>query len=839
MSRARGRYLYVSLLLVISLLALCALTAVARGATWGELGRLTLKQGTETGQVNLNNKRALGFVVDSEDGSFYVADRVDEEFRLQRFSAGGVLEASTTFATPTRTHEETEGILGKSGIELAVDPKRNRVYALVRYERREENEKEVKEEEKEEEKYQKEVKEEEKGEKATGSRLIKKPYTRTPLDAEEQSAGALYAFEYTSGKLVSGKTGSKGAEPIVDSSVFKAQGEAPKEALLNPRGIAVDPTTGDVVVVGDQDQQDNEPVEKNEAEKECRAAVQWVTVEAPKAGQLSGALARRYVDKNNALGHAVEEVHCAEDEVEYAPYSPVVTPGGKLLAQLGPHDAEGEQVWELGTAEPGTTAEEVEMNPQMLYELGSDQSLFEANVEPENATSPTMSFLPNAGNEKEGKLYLSSSLVGSEANRTVLVLHYDEEGTGAPTVDELGWVGGAGVSAAHCAVAKPATLGEPALVGAFKEAEGNGKEGVLAFTYKPVEAIDGGDEVVGVQFGPGGSTTDCPQPKVTAPEVLVNKVVVDKVELGKAAKLLSKLTNANALGVEWQFKYKPPTGSEGTETPIKAGYEYDEPLLEEHAFQHFGQYTIKELVQSDDLMGPATIEAESQIDVEPARPKVTFSPPASVRAGEEAKFEAKVVDPNEGTGGHVKYVWRFGDGGTSEGVAAVNEDHETTLTAEHAYGGPSTYAVQLEVSDEALEETSSKPVITPVEINVSESVQEEEAAAKKHQEEEATKKHQEEEAAAKKHQEEEAAAAAAKKHQEEEAAKKAQEEAAKKRQEEEAKAKAKVTPPTRAQLLAKALKLCQKQPKKKRAQCEATARKKYGPKHKRKKKHKK
>jgi hypothetical protein len=86
------------------------------------------------------------------------------------------------------------------------------------------------------------------------------------------------------------------------------------------------------------------------------------------------------------------------------------------------------------------------------------------------------------------------------------------------------------------------------------------------------------------------------------------------------------------------------------------------------------------------------------------------------------------------------------------------------------------------------------------------------AAQKAHEQEEATK-HQAEEAAIKK---------------------KAEEEAAKKKAEEEAKAKT----PTRAQLLAKALKTCAKQPKKKRAKCETTARKKYGSSTKKKKKKK-
>jgi hypothetical protein len=73
--------------------------------------------------------------------------------------------------------------------------------------------------------------------------------------------------------------------------------------------------------------------------------------------------------------------------------------------------------------------------------------------------------------------------------------------------------------------------------------------------------------------------------------------------------------------------------------------------------------------------------------------------------------------------------------------------------------------------------------------------------------------------ATKKHQEEAAAATATKKRQEEETAA-----AAAKKQEEE---KSKSKPPTRAQLLAKALKQCKKQPKK-RAKCEVAARKKYG-----------
>lgn len=74
-------------------------------------------------------------------------------------------------------------------------------------------------------------------------------------------------------------------------------------------------------------------------------------------------------------------------------------------------------------------------------------------------------------------------------------------------------------------------------------------------------------------------------------------------------------------------------------------------------------------------------------------------------------------------------------------------------------------------------------------------------------------------AAAQKRQEEEAAAA--KRHEEEAAARRAAEEAAKHKQ-------AKKKPLTRGQLLARALKRCNKEPKRKRARCRAKAHRQYG-----------
>jgi hypothetical protein len=137
----------------------------------------------------------------------------------------------------------------------------------------------------------------------------------------------------------------------------------------------------------------------------------------------------------------------------------------------------------------------------------------------------------------------------------------------------------------------------------------------------------------------------------------------------------------------------------------------------------------------------------------------------------------------------IKYN-RSGSTETVTGIveeAAVKKKHEEEVQKEEALRGPPA--------------KFESPTPAPVTGNV-EAVSREATAA-----------------AARRRQEEETIAAENKKIREEEAATKKQEE----------KAKSLKKPVTRAQLLAKALKTCKKQPKKKRAKCEATAKKKYEP----------
>ena len=118
---------------------------------------------------------------------------------------------------------------------------------------------------------------------------------KLPLDSEELAAGDLYGFEYKEGstELVSMKTEAGVPVPILGekgTNSLRDQGEVPKEALLNPRGLAVDPVTGNVVITGDEDRQENSKVEKEEGEKECRGAAQLVTIEETHAKTIKASL---------------------------------------------------------------------------------------------------------------------------------------------------------------------------------------------------------------------------------------------------------------------------------------------------------------------------------------------------------------------------------------------------------------------------------------------------------------------------------------------------------------------------------------------------------------------
>jgi hypothetical protein len=808
---------------------LCALAATAH-AEWGELGHFAIPVGTGEKEVNFRSSfSVLAFATDSADSSYYIGDEPKAgEFRVQRFVEGKA-EASISF-TPPEAKKAHDGV-GETGagLELAVDPANNRVYALVLYKRRNKSEDEEKALENEEKALEKEGK--------SCEPPAKSCWERFPLDSEELAAGELYAFEVTEGgkKLISAKENTEHlpapiiAETTAETSTtaFADQSEQPKVALLNPRGLTVNPKTGDVAILGVEDEEPDEKVEKEESEKQCRTVAQFI-IPGVSSGKLHGAgkFGHRYVDKTDAL---LPTPGCGYEtgELEGAPLSPVTTPSGNLLIYSG---AQGEgQIWEVLTPGSDSGEGEVETTPELLY--GEHQLSDFLNLEPpDEGAGPVMSFVPE--NTSEGTIYLS--VEGIEHEPLPLALHYVESQDKTSEVSNIGWT--AGGTGEMCGMPAPDNVA--AVMGA-------GYERVLVLDAYLEEGGTHNAHVETFAFGPNGNTSGCPKASVTTPKMIVGlNEDAKEAHTGERVTLSSELEGADAKSVKWEFKYKnSATGEEGKET-----VEQSSTQLRDHAgeyefvplyyeFKHAGSYEISEVVKGDDL-ADETISAPETLDITVAALTPILKPaaPKAVRVNEEeATLAVTVEDPNDSEKPemHLKKVkWEFGDGSPTVEETPGELPNPAELQIKHKFISrckSGKCKIKLSVEDTAAE---GAPAVTSFEIEVQESHAEElqhqkeakEAAERQaeelqHQAEAVAAQHKaEEEAAAKKTAEE----AAAHKKAEEEAAAEA---AAKKHKEEEEKAK---KPPTRAQLLAAALKKCKKESKGKRAKCEATARKKYG-----------
>ncbi len=734
-------------LMVLAIAGMVVLASLGRGAglaqaatPWGELGIAHLTAGTEPGQVEVVRGSPSAFAADPTDGSYYIADEVksspESEFRIQRFNAKGEAEASISFV-PAEVKRSATGSTGKE-IQLAVDPARDRVYALIVYERRGLDEKEEKE-------YEKEC--------ATSPTTC---YERAPLDADELAAGDLYAFNYTGGKLVSAKTSEGAPAPILNETGLRDQGEKPKEALLNPRGMAIEPASGDIAITGDEDGQLDEKVEKTEGTQECRVSVQDVTVQETKTpGELGGKLGDRYVDNHEAL----EELDCAkglEEAVqdEYVPASPVMSTGGKLFAEepVCPPatSCNGPEVWELpaSSEQIGETngVKEFATLPRLLYELPEQEALVTLAEPLVGDTGPTLSFVPGESSS-EGKLYVAAEVAQESKGHSepptsaVLVLGYSEAGA-TPEAHEIGWIGGApeeGGAHEGCVIPK-ASLG-PFFVGGFS---GGGKEGVVAF-----DAYEREEEPVidALQFGLGGSTKGCPHATVGAPSVKVNGVAVKTLLPHEAATFSSIMEAANAVSVEWEFEN---TTTKKVESVPSTSNEYSTTSLV-HEFSEEGEYKITEVVQTDNLAAlSAEVTSEHAFTVELALPKFEIEGPASVEKGQALTLSANVEDQNK-SAEPFEYVWKFGG---KEGEERGKTEGATTLiSVKHTYQEPcEPCIITLEVTDK---DGAKATNITPFEVTVHKDQQEirEEREHKEHKERE-EREHKEREEREKKEREE-------------------------------------------------------------------------------------
>ena len=691
----------------------------------GKSATARIATGTGPKEVNFAGSASLiAFAVDANDRSYYVGDEPNTgEFRIQRF-VEGKSEASISFSPP-EAKKSKDGV-GEAGVglQLAVDPARNRIYALVVYKRRERDEAEEKAEEKEEKEG-------------------KTPYERFPLDSEELAAGELYAFEYKSGKLVSAKEAEGKPAPLIaeartESSTtgFTDQSETPKEALLNPRGMVVDPATGNLAILGVEDEEPDVDVEKGEALKQCRAVGQFIDFEEKSGVLKSGKLGRRYVDSADALRPLQPE--CEPQELEEVPLSPAVTPGGNLLITSA---AEGEgQVWELPTPGTGAGEGEMEVRPTRLYaeaQIGTG-ALLNA-LPPEEGGGPTLSFVPEGPEveiehhkrQVEGSIYLATKAFGYYP--APLVLHYAEAEAKPAQVSEIGWTAGSSTPKS-CGIPR---FSNTVILGGVKEDKAGGKAGVLVLSPWVEEGTDAAF-LEAYEFGPGGSTAGCPKATVSTPRVTFGEDQnALEVPTGEKVSISSELAGADAKSIEWEFKYDDPkTGEKGSEKVVQpasefqilAGYEF-KPL--EYEFKHAGTYEISEVIRTDDLAGEAVKATEIlKITTTPSPPRIRLTAPAAVRVNEEAaEISATVSDPNETLLHLKKVLWNFGDGSPPvEETVAPEEPNPAALHIKHVFisrCGKGKCKITLTVEDTVAE---GKPAVAgPVEITVNESKAEEAA----------------------------------------------------------------------------------------------------------------
>lgn len=753
-SRRQPALRFVLSALAAALLAAGAL-APSAGAAYGGLGRIgasTIKPGAGGGHGEVNPSGIVGhnFAVDPTTGDMYIAEQVENvsEARLQKFGSKGEFLAENKIKLSSTNGFALAG--------LAVDHASEKVYLLIADQRQAENEaKRTQLEKKEEAEFTKEEqlraaeekKEQEKVEKLKGEitklqEEIAQLEEELPVyDEEVNAAGELWSFS-----TVVKEGALKEAKALVKKEALQPYSEERKGALLHPTGIAVDPTTHDVVISGQVDESPN----KGFGEEELRAAVERV--------HEAGTLGPRYVDQGDCLdhgAHSAAEPACDGEgrAAQEFPQSPIVTPQGKVYVAT---DGTAGEVWEVpASAESTGGFKELASQPKRVFTLKTGQKLL-AFVGGEEELPNTMAFASTGAGS--GRIYVAAKVEGESG---LLELEWAAEGE-ASKVTELGWTAGAPKTSKQekCAIPPITTLAP--LVGA------TGEQAMLLGTHP--EAKEGGVTVEAplaavFGFGPGGEA--CGHPEATPPKVRYeSQEEATTVPAGAATTVNAKVVGANAISTAWKLKY------EGGEETGESGYQFEAPSLP-HKFEHASKYEISEEVHTDNLGTPVvTKSATAPLTVTAGVLKAKITAPASVEEGAGVTLEATVTDPNEAEP-HLKYVWDFGDGSAKVDEEASGKPSPVTLKVQHTFNTRCAIAckVTLKVKDGASE--ASAP---PLEIEVTESRAEKEAHEPERREREAreaqertereareAKERAEREAAeAAKHRAEEEAAAAAK-----------------------------------------------------------------------------
>jgi PKD repeat protein len=557
------------------LLLLLVLAATAGAEGFGEVAHFG-GEGTANGKLKVSTA-TNAFGVDPQTDTVFVGDEPkvehEHEYRIQELGDKGeylgstLLEPQKVFKA-AKLGGEVKGIEG-----IAVDATNELIYVLAVYERAQATEEQ---EEKHEE----------------------------PIDEDEPAAGVLYAFKVAPNNKKLEPAPDANSEGVLATPVtLKAQGEKYGEALLEPTGITVDSTTGEVIILGEVE-------EKVGAEEQKHIALQRV--------KANGELGARYVDPVETGEEEAGEAKNSEPS-----NSPVVSQTGQVYVQ------QAEQVVQI----PKSFAA-VAPTPVFQLKEATEALLTTDTGRAETGFGGGLSILPEGSSG--GRLYTSAEV--KEAGGTyywgALALHYAESGEKGEAA-ELGWTGGGNLShGAECVIG----------VGETKPELAAGKD-------EQIFVLDSSADQV-VEFGPGGK--GCPTASASALSATVNGQAVSEVPSGTEVKLSSTVTQANALSVEWNF-------GEG-EPPQIVGTDEHQTAEVTHKFEKKGEHTITETIHTDNLATPELKETK-KLTVESRPPTAHFSYPSVVTAGEAVKFNGEASsDPNGAEGLPLEYAWNFGDG---------------------------------------------------------------------------------------------------------------------------------------------------------------------------------
>lgn len=635
---------YLPVTLAIAAVLACIAPTIARGETYGQLARFGTT-GTGHGEFDIR-KGDNAFGVDPTDNSVYVGDEPGAkkgEYRIQELTSSGEFVAETALFKPA-------GHLGLEGI--AVDPGEKRLYALV-----------------------------------TETRSAS-----LTVDPNEPAAGTLYAFSTEPvGETLVPAPGTNAEGVLAGPSVLESQSDVLGRALLDPKGITVDPTTHEVIVLGEVAQE----VEKGNKESPTLVALQRILPD--------GALGARYVDTSEFFGP------------ETTPNSPVVSPSGSVYVAVS--QLQTEKVTEkTGKVIEKTVYEIVQIpsftsalppTPFVLYDPQGDLESEERPLVQFEQSEPAMygdglSLTPE-GPGGESAMYVKAG-VFVRPGATGGSFYPGALAFNQAIGSELGWTGGQIPT-----TEKSCAIGFGGITYSWLAAGGKG----MLFMFDPPT----GEVVV---FGPGGS--GCPAAQASEPSAEIDGKALapaETVSAGVPVTFSSTMTQANALSVEWSF------GDGQTATVSTDEYQHTEVT---HSFVRGGELTVTETIHTDDLATP-TIVKQTKISV-----SVTAPPPIAVLEGPTevtlgpteleqlvylpggelgvekitqdgvARFDASASTASTTTGPNriVEYHWVFGDG---------DSETTTTDTAEHTYTAPGDYIVQLTVTD-ALGHTSEPVTLT-------------------------------------------------------------------------------------------------------------------------------